>query len=533
VDCALLCVGAPVVQTGAGPRMDNHRNQLCELCGDRLIKVKHHRPYGPGRACRSHEEDPRRTSAPISRSKRPYETLRPTQKRERRKQAREAVGQVLEEIGCPLEAIQPQPQIPPEDLLQLTTAERERFRTVRNIHIPSEQIIIECKKKLATTNATETSTFVNGAHITDPIRFVSGLCVQSPLLVVGGDAGNGLTKLGVTYVDKEKTQSFAALLVFAGKDNYEDLSDLLEPGLTPFKGDSVGFSDIFAALQHLINTNMERAFLNGDWLFINAVLGLKAASAKHPCPICTISSSNLLGRAQYRKPKDRHSRHPDHSCLLTIDPERIVPTPLHVFLGISNRIILDVFSELLGKEVVEETLKKITTIHSAGCGGKSDLFDLNGPEIRKWLKKECCTTLLAAAAESGQVTDAQKATHSILTRWLQKLHDNLLHKKEWELKDIEAWRETVEDIQKNWCSETNQQAFPKLHMLRHALEFAERYRFLGRASEAQIESYHYQFKKLFNEHHLNMAHNTPERTRRTLADTTLRAVQPLVQQAKQ
>lgn len=67
-------------------------------------------------------------------------------------------------------------------------------------------------------------------------------------------------------------------------------------------------------------------------------------------------------------------------------------------------------------------------------------------------------------------------------------------------------------------------------MLLHSLEFAEHHRFLGRASEAQIESYHYQFKLLFNEQHLNMAHNQPERLRRCLADTTLRAAQPLIQQ---
>src|ERR1700761_4985694 len=39
--------------------------------------------------------------------------------------------------------------------------------------------------------------------------------------------------------------------------------------------------------------------------------------------------------------------------------------------------------------------------------------------------------------------------------------------------------------------------FPKLHMLHHTVDFAERYRFLGRASEAQIESYHASFNKLF------------------------------------
>ena len=67
-------------------------------------------------------------------------------------------------------------------------------------------------------------------------------------------------------------------------------------------------------------------------------------------------------------------------------------------------------------------------------------------------------------------------------------------------------------------------------MLRHSLEFAERHRFLGRASEAQIESYHYQFKRLFHQQHLNMAPNEAERLRRCLADASLRAVQPILQQ---
>ena len=105
-----------------------------------------------------------------------------------------------------------------------------------------------------------------------------------------------------------------------------------------------------------------------------------------------------------------------------------------------------------------------------------------------------------------------------------------MHKKDWTPKEIEDWRAAVDDIQKNWCGETGQTAFPKLHMLRHSVELAERYQFLGRASEAQIESYHYQFKTLFNKNHLNMSHNKAERLRRCLADTTLHAVQLLVQQ---
>ncbi len=94
------------------------------------------------------------------------------------------------------------------------------------------------------------------------------------------------------------------------------------------------------------------------------------------------------------------------------------------------------------------------------------------------------------------------------------------------MKEIADWRAAVVGIQQHWSSETGQTAFPKLHMLKHSLEFAERHRFLGRVSEAQIESYHRTFKDLFNQQHLNMAHDDSERQRRTLVNTSLRALQP-------
>ena len=407
--------------------------------------------------------------------------------------------------------------------------------------------MIKRKKQLATSHATETGTFVGGAYITDPVRLVSVLCAQSSSMAVGGDAGGGRCVLGVTYSipcptdtsPEMATQHFACLLVYEGGDSWLELQDCRAEGLTPFDGDSADFPHIWAVLQHFIDS--KGAFLNGDWPFINAVLGLMAPSATHPCPICIVSHSNYLHSSRYRTPADRHSLHPAQCPLLTIPPERIVPTPLHLFLGISNRIILDAFSELLGKEHVEAALKPITTVHSAGCGGKSDLYDLNGPEIRKWIKKGCSASVLAsaaaaaaaaapAAASSTPLPAETRATHSILTRWLNELHKHLLHKKEWTAEGIDAWRATVDDIWQNWRAETKQNAFPKLHMLRHSLEFAERHRFLGRASEAQIESCHAQFDALFHKQHRNMSSNTSQRLRRSLADATLRAVQPILQQ---
>jgi hypothetical protein len=388
--------------------------------------------------------------------------------------------------------------------------------------------MIQCKQQLASSHATETGTFAGGAYLTDPLAYVSVLCAQSPFIAVGGDAGGGRCVLGVTYSAAGK-QHFACLLVYEGSDSWLELQDCRAEGLTPFVGEAAAFPHIWAVLQHLIDT--KGAFLNGDWPFINAVLGLMAPSATHPCPICIVSHKSLLSSSRHRTPADKHSRAVGQQALLTIPPERIVPTPLHLFLGISNRIILDAFSELLGKERVQAALTAITTVHSAGCGGKSDLYDLNGPEISKWIKKECSASVLTAAAVASSAAastlpDSTRASHSILSRWLEQLHGALLHCRDWTAAEIDAWRSVVTDIQQHWSAEAHSKPFPKLHMLRHSLEFAERHRFLGRASEAQIESFHASFNTLFHDHHLNQGSNTSERLRRCLADASLRAMQP-------
>ena len=85
-------------------------------------------------------------------------------------------------------------------------------------------------------------------------------------------------------------------------------------------------------------------------------------------------------------------------------------------------------------------------------------------------------------------------------------------------------------ISTDWQAETNSGSFPKLHMLHHTIDFAERHRFLGRASEAQIESFHATFNALFHKQHRNQSSDTAERLRRSLADAALRAVQPFLGQ---
>jgi hypothetical protein len=527
--CFDWCLGVEtaIQSDRSAKRPDGH--WLCMLCPATIRSHQSNRPYQAGRAhnaciLRANRANPP-VIAPILRSKRPYDTLRSTQQRKRRDQLRTEVAAASERIGCPLESIQPASPTSPAQLLHLSTAERNRIRTVPSLPIPSEKSVIASKKLLANSQATATATFAKGAYITDPVRYVSVLCADSSFIAVGGDGGGGHTKLGVTY-STNGVQSFACLLVYEGIDHWSQLNQLTMPNLTPFNGDSSRFTNIFAVLQHFVNT--QQAFLNGDWSFINSILGLMAPSATHPCPICIVSRHSFVRTARYRTPADRHSMHPQQPALLTILPERIVPTPLHLFLGISNRIIIDAFSELLGQENVESVLSTIKTVHSAGGGGRSDLYDLNGTEISKWIKHECSKSVLAAAAASSSVDAATSASHSILAFWLEQLHHCLLHSDSWTAADIDTWRSTVSDIQQNWRAETASDSFPKLHMLHHAVDFAERYRFLGRASESQIESFHARFNALFHRHHLNKATNISERLRRSLADAALRAVQPLV-----
>ena len=150
------------------------------------------------------------------------------------------------------------------------------------------------------------------------------------------------------------------------------------------------------------------------------------------------------------------------------------------------------------------------------------MYGLSGPELSKFIKKEQQQPLVSA-----DTSDSIKASYNLLSRWLHKLHSNLLPDKQWSASDIDTWRGLVHEIQSHWKMETLSSSFPQLHMLKHTVEFAENHHMLGAASEAQIESCHYKFNVLFHKQHLNMRDNTAERLRRSLADMALAKVKPI------
>ena len=461
------------------------------------------------------------------RSKRKYEDIGPTQRNLRRKLGREA----LAAIGVPASALcDPKPT--PAAMLALTTAERRKVRTVDSMEIVSENKMTECKLTLATTHGTRTAPFsfprageqenaAVGAYVCDPLRLLLAVAAQSPFLCVGGDKGGGFTKLGVTYRSHQR-QHFLPLLVFEGDDHYDDLEALRKPDVTKFEGSSEPHKTIYDVLQFIITEY--KAFLNGDWPFISCMLQHKGHAADYPCPICIVEKEKLFSAAAYRRPVDGNSLHPVHDAFLSIPPERIVPTPLHLYLGINNRIIFNAFKELIGEKQLLALIKGVKSKHSAGCGGLSDLYQLNGPEIARFIRQGRAKEVIAIGQALESIGKADEQHIHKMAEWMEKLHTYLLHSNVWTAVELYKFRALLDEMYGKWKKVTGDHVFPKLHMLRHAVEFAERYHILGAASESQIESFHFHFNSLYHTQHRNMSHKPFERMRRCLADAVVSLV---------
>ena len=113
---------------------------------------------------------------------------------------------------------------------------------------------------------------------------------------------------------------------------------------------------------------------------------------------------------------------------------------------------------------------------------------------------------------------------------MKQLHDNLLHKREWTDNNFSSFSSLIDEMWSQWTSVTQDTPFPKLHMLLHCLEFADRHRYLGRFSEAQLESYHSTFNHATQYTHRNQGDKMDEKFRRSLADRALLLIQLLLQQ---
>jgi len=136
------------------------------------------------------------------------------------------------------------------------------------------------------------------SYLTDPLRFIRINTQASSWMAIGGNTGGQLTKLGVTYETKGQLTRFAPLIVYTGKDDWDGLSVITESNLFKFTGESSHCHSYMAIFQRLVDAYC--AFLNGDWNFINAILGLSTVTATYGCPICLATNQQRLIDAKKR-----------------------------------------------------------------------------------------------------------------------------------------------------------------------------------------------------------------------------------------
>ena len=252
------------------------------------------------------------------------------------------------------------------------------------------------------------------------------------------------------------------------------------------KGIRMPSEKVMIALKHELSVTHGTATatataIQGDWI-------------AHPRPIL----STMLEYSAFRP------------ALLIIYYTQILPTPLHVFLGIGNRIIDQVLPKLVDPVKLAAAKQSVKSVYSYGLGGVTNVHELNGPELAKFVKEE------------WDFIQDEKAVK--LLQWMRSLHQHLLHKRQLTDEELNQFRLVVNEIQTQWKTVTGQKPFPKLHMLTHCVEFASIHRYLGKYSEAQIESCHSIINHAIKHSHHNQGKQLGEKLRRSLADISLRAI---------
>lgn len=160
-----------------------------------------------------------------------------------------------------------------------------------------------------------------------------------------------------------------------------------------------------------------------------------------------------------------------------------------------------------------------TIIYTPGAAG---VFDLNEPELSLWLHRDVTAQLM----RDTRMTSTTTRDVPLMDSWMRGLHAHWLHKGDWTDEQQQQFAALVAQIQRHWTHVTGTRATPKIHMLTHAVQFAAQHGALGRFTESHIESYHATFNFVNHQSHSNQGGRKQERTRRTLADVTLRAASP-------
>lgn len=406
-----------------------------------------------------------------------------------------------------------------------------------------------CGTEAFTTEVRGESKPVHVAYITDPMTLLNHFETVTANIthwrcVVGLDKGGDLTTLGITYpTDRlERGQvvwDYCPFILSTAGDDWDGLC-IMESDQFHFTGHSRGFSNYCQVFQKILNDR--NGLFCADWNGTNATFGYSTASASHPCFACTVHLRNLLTIAPPRTDTqvalntlyvlEHPSTVPNMNLSmvrlphLTLPCTNIVPTPLHVFLGLCNRLV-NSFERFTSVEFISN-LKAEARGH-AQVTGLSDIRNLNGPQLSKWIKRGYVNRVVEEYLRQQNGTKFPVSTVIRIRKageWMKELHDYLLHRRTWTEEDVMKFGQLKDSMWRDWTKITGDGPIPKLHMLQHCVEFAARHRVLGRYSEAQLESSHADANRAFEKVHMNVIHKPLERLRRTLVTLVTKQLSP-------
>jgi hypothetical protein len=199
---------------------------------------------------------------------------------------------------------------------------------------------------------------------------------------------------------------------------------------------------------------------------------------------------------------------------------RIVPLPLHIFLGLGNQLVNLVEQELTDDDDLADLAIFIGNCKAtpSGIGGttkRSAALTLNGGELKKIIHSPQFSVFI------DNIEDEEKKIYlHILLDSLCGLIPFLLSPTPMSHQQLATFTELVIFIGEVW-HRNKDIVKPKIHMLFHCVDFARQHQGLGAYNESPIESSHHDVRLAF-ENHSNSGCNIVNKERRTLSDISQR-----------
>jgi hypothetical protein len=422
-------------------------------------------------------------------SPKPYAELGRTQRRKRARAATAEVMAVLDSYSMTPEHLVPN-IAPPKRVVNVLSSSYSLRNYAAGVTSGAGQL-----GAFRNLNGAE----LHGVYVLDPLRLIHVVCPSWERATILVDSGGGTTKVGLNLHEHRSDRwhsAFLPLLVYAGKDNNAGLAAFAALPASPFIGTSSAHVTLWALLQSLID-GPRPVYLCGDLNSIAAIRGQMQSNATWGCCWCLAKLGDPAGQLAAPRVKDQsdlvRGRLEDRPQLLAIDPARIVPPSLHLFLGLGNALLEAMADVCPGVKDLREAVR------GAEPSGVSEVFALNGNQLASFIKTKRATVVNTFVATTHNTRGgAQPAGVSRLRQmscWLKKLHAFMLPGAIWPDARKQALGRLVDDMTANWDTVTGLSTRPKLHVLAHTVDFAAAAGALGAFNEAAVERYHAELNK--------------------------------------